>query len=542
MGIDEKLFNFFFKKVQNKIAPQKDAEYLSFYSHQLEIIASAIAGSKIEIVGHEGPAFLSGNIVYLPSKITKSAPFQHYVWLVVSALEWVKILFQKTNAVTNADLVASLISTYPHRSAEIQAYANELALRPRSLAASSTASGGGESPAVSKKQNLSVKTQNQPRTIELKEEQQNPLVHSFEKIHSVDDYVGGQKSADGDDELNEHGDALKEVTLSTVTRSSEPTYSMIDTDAWMESFVQPDESDPAVHEKIFLYPEWSYKKQKYLKDWCRLSVATVQETAADLTRAQESEKKASKNELTKFIEHFRNKMRWERRLNDGSDIDLGAYVDVRADMLSGKTPSDRFYMRQRKSERDVAFTLLMDRSLSTDTFVQDIRVMDLLKESLGQLASALDETDSIFSIAAYRSESRQRCFYDVVKDFAEEGSRARARLESLQPSGYSRIGPALRHAIAELAEQTAKKKIVVIFTDLKPTDYDFYEGPHGLLDVRKAVQECQAKGVFVYGLIVNQKRMMGGRHGVFSPGCFSYVRNSQEIITALEKILSRAWA
>lgn len=543
MGIDESLFNFFFKKIKNKFAVIDERESLGVYSHKLEIIASAIAGRKIEIVGHPGAAFLSDNIIFLPSTLGKvGTPFRHYLWLVISSLEWRHLLSRERGAPFTSDLVASLLSNYPEHSEEINQYAHDLALPPRLMSRPSSGSAEAASPAVSKKKDISVKTQNQPRSTELREEQENPLVHSFEKIHSVDDYVGGQKSADGEDELSEHGDALKEVTLSTVTRSAEPAHSVIDTDAWTEASVPEGRSDIAIGKKIYFYPEWSYQKRKYLKDWCRLLVQPIEETAEALAVIQAEDKKGNVNELKKFIENFKNRMRWERRLRDGTEIDLEAFIDVKADLVSGKTPSDQFYMRQRKTDRDVAISLLMDRSLSTDTYVQGVRVMDLLQESVGLFASALNESDSIFSIAAYRSESRQRCYYDVVKDFSEGGARVPARLKSLLPSGYTRIGPALRHASFELSKQTARKKIIVVFTDLKPTDYDFYEGPYGLMDVRKAIQECQGQGVFVFGLIVNQKRMIGGRHGIFSPGSFSYVRSSNEIVTALEKILMRAWA
>jgi hypothetical protein len=49
---------------------------------------------------------------------------------------------------------------------------------------------------------------------------ENPLVHSFEKVHTVEQYTGGRKRMDASDELEAHGDALDEAAPRQVVRSS----------------------------------------------------------------------------------------------------------------------------------------------------------------------------------------------------------------------------------------------------------------------------------------------------------------------------------
>src|SRR5699024_6453626 len=41
--------------------------------------------------------------------------------------------------------------------------------------------------------------------------QDNPLVHSFEKVHTAEEHKGGSKTQDGSDELADHAAALDEL-------------------------------------------------------------------------------------------------------------------------------------------------------------------------------------------------------------------------------------------------------------------------------------------------------------------------------------------
>ena len=59
------------------------------------------------------------------------------------------------------------------------------------------------------------------------------------------------------------------------------------------------------------------------------------------------------------------------------------------------------------------------------------------------------------------------------------------------PRGYTRLGPAIRHATSLLRQCSARQKVLLILTDGKPTDYDGYEGRYGIEDMRKACQEAE---------------------------------------------------
>ena len=95
------------------------------------------------------------------------------------------------------------------------------------------------------------------------------------------------------------------------------------------------------------------------------------------------------------------------------------------------------------------------------------------------LGDALAAAETELSVAAFSSQTRLDCRFELIKTFAEPWGSARHRLEAVTPRGYTRIGPALRHATELLRERAARRKLLLLLTDGKPNDYDRYEGRHG---------------------------------------------------------------
>jgi nitric oxide reductase NorD protein len=109
-------------------------------------------------------------------------------------------------------------------------------------------------------------------------------------------------------------------------------------------------------------------------------------------------------------------------------------------------------------------------------------------------------------MAAFFSNTRNHCTYIRIKDFNEDWKTITKQINSLKPQGYTRMGPAIRHATHLLSEVKARKKILLIISDSKPTDYDAYEGAHGEADVHHAILEARCKQITVKGLAVMEKR------------------------------------
>lgn len=114
---------------------------------------------------------------------------------------------------------------------------------------------------------------------------------------------------------------------------------------------------------------------------------------------------------------------------------------------------------------------------------------------------------------------------------------ARDRLGALQPQGYTRIGPALRHATACLSRVRARRRRLLLHTDGKPPDDDRYEGRDGMADVRQALREARAAGVEVHALAID-RRAREGLPAMFGPGGWTILPRPE----ALPIALGRAFA
>lgn len=118
------------------------------------------------------------------------------------------------------------------------------------------------------------------------------------------------------------------------------------------------------------------------------------------------------------------------------------------------------------------------------------------------LSYGLSDLACPWSVATFHSFTRHECNYHVIKDFGDPTDAVRRHIGAITPDGYTRIGPALRHAGFRLASLRAKRNMVIVVTDGKPTDYDHYEGPYGVQDVRRAVTELKAKNIQTFAVTV----------------------------------------
>lgn len=381
---------------------------------------------------------------------------------------------------------------------------------------------------------LASKPREHARRVELQKDplQDNPLVHSFEKVHTAEEHRGGSKQPDGSDELGKHEEALRELDVREVVRTTERAASLLRSDVMIEGAAGDLADDGEPHEGI-PYDEWNEKARAYRAGWCRVRPALVRE------RKSAAEARAwlagVRSGAARHIDALRAELarielarRWRSRQLDGAEIDDDAVVERHAALASGHPGPDRLYRARLRSAPELAVLLLIDASLSTDGWIQERRVLDVELESALVLADALDGLGVELSIASFHSHTRRDCRFDVVKAMSELwlGAPAERRLASIEPAGYTRIGPALRHASGVLERASARRRLLLLITDAKPNDYDRYEGSYGIADVRQAVREAERAGIHVHALAIDPRarfylpRMFGpSRHSVVpSPG------------------------
>ncbi len=342
--------------------------------------------------------------------------------------------------------------------------------------------------------------------IDIEKEKANPVMHSFEKLETADEYQGGYRIDSGDDELEQHSNALDELDLNKVTRGGEAAQSIYQSDNIFLNYLSADEikQDQA---KAILYPEWHAKSNKYINNYCQLFVDPMDlQTQINENKKTLILKHASNIESWKRkIQSLNNQFLWMRRQKDGEEIDYDSYVrDVPA-LLNRKNVEARWYENKKKSLQESTIFILFDQSMSSDSWVANQRVLDVIIEAIGLCGILFEDIFDNVSIAGTWSETRKNCFIQNYKSDKQNWDHFFQTQHLIEPTGYTRLGPAIRHATDKLTRATTEKKLLLLITDGKPTDLDGYEGNHGVQDIRQACLEATSRGILPYALTIENQ-------------------------------------
>jgi len=222
----------------------------------------------------------------------------------------------------------------------------------------------------------------------------------------------------------------------------------------------------------------------------------------------------------------------------GNEFDIDTLTALYLDMHSKKSPSDKVYLSNRKKDKDLSILLLLDISLSSDSYAAGNRVIDVEKEVSILFGEILNEFSIDFSIDSFYSKTRNFSNYVTIKDFGENWQTSKYKVGAIEPSGYTRIGAALRHAGARLEQRESKNKWIILISDGKPNDYDKYEGKYGINDTKQALRELNQKNINSYALAIEAQakyylpQMFGQNH-------YQILTNPVELITALVKLYDK---
>ena len=213
-----------------------------------------------------------------------------------------------------------------------------------------------------------------------------------------------------------------------------------------------------------------------------------------------------------------NKYQQQRRQTQGEDFDLDAITDLYVDVHSRHTPSEKIYLSKRKKDKDLSILILLDVSLSSDGYAGGNKVIDVEKQVSIIFGEILNEFNVDFSIDCFYSKTRNYATYLTLKGFDDSWDKAKHKIGAVEPSGYTRIGAALRHSGALLDARDTKNKWVILISDGKPNDYDKYEGKYGINDVKQALRELNQRNINSYALAIEAQakyylpQMFGQNH------------------------------
>ena len=248
--------------------------------------------------------------------------------------------------------------------------------------------------------------------------------------------------------------------------------------------------------RLRLYPEWDEGRRAYRPDWCSVvELLPHEEELVPLDRP------ARHDGLRRQLAPLGLGLRRERRQRVGYDLDVDAAVEARVTAATGNAPSPDVHIDNLRRRRDLAVLVLLDASGSVN---ERNPGGSALYQRQRDAAAGLIDTFAILGdrVAghAFRSQGRDVTF-TRIKGFDEGfGALEMARLGGIRPGGYTRMGAAIRHAARLLVEDEATPfKLLVLLSDGFPFDTG-YEGRYSEADTRQALSEARSAGVGCIGV------------------------------------------
>jgi nitric oxide reductase NorD protein len=342
------------------------------------------------------------------------------------------------------------------------------------------------------------------KIVDKKQQQDYVMTHNFEKVETADEFNGNWRNFDGSDELQDHQDALEELSMKYTVRVDDTAHSVYQAEFTENTTVS--DSAEADEKGLYLkYNEWDYKKNSYKINFCKLYPKTLLKQDAEYYKKTIEKNKITLVQLRKMLANVNNKRLQQKKQNQGNELDIDAVTDLYVEIKSKLTASENIYVSSRKKEKDLSILLLLDTSLSSDGYAANNRVIDVEKEVSILFGEILNEYNVDFSIDAFYSKTRNYSTYITIKDFDEKWEQTKHKIGGIEPEGYTRIGTALRHAGERLNIRETKNKWVILLSDGKPNDYDKYEGQYGINDVKQALNELNQKNINSYALAIESQ-------------------------------------
>lgn len=399
--------------------------------------------------------------------------------------------------------------------------------------------------------NVKVAVEKQPTTIikakpvesivsievDKKQQEDYVMTHNFEKVETADEFNGSWRDFDGEDELEDHQDAVDELNMKFTVRVDDAAHSVYQAD-FIENTTISESAE--IDEKGFhiKYNEWDFSKRIYKENFCKVYPLTQLKTNPQYYKNTIAKNTTTLNGLRKMLANVNNKLQQLHRQTQGNEFDIDAVTDLLVDIHSKRTPSERIYISNRKKEKDISILLLLDISLSSDGYADGNRVIDVEKEVSILFGEILNEYNIDFSINCFYSKTRNYSSYMTLKGFDEDWNRAKYKIGAIEPQGYTRIGAALRHSGAMLDKRNTKNKWVVLISDGKPNDFDKYEGKYGINDVKQALRELNERQINSYALAI-EKEAKYYLPQMFGQGNHQILTTPKELLQSMIKLYEK---
>lgn len=239
------------------------------------------------------------------------------------------------------------------------------------------------------------------------------------------------------------------------------------------------------------YPEWDSRRQLYRPAWCTVLDRYAPELE-DVSPFELQEDIKLRRALASLgLAHERH-----RRQPAGDNIDLTALIEQVVDSASGADQEPRVYEIRRKTAHDLSVLVLLDATGSGADTGEEIRVFDAQREVAASLMSSLEGLGDRVAGYAFRAWGRHNVQLMRLKGFDDRFDvGVRRRIAAINPSGFTRLGAAIRHCSDVLMNNGGTvNRLLIVVGDGLPYD-DGYESGYAQGDVRRALSEALERGV-----------------------------------------------
>lgn len=359
----------------------------------------------------------------------------------------------------------------------------------------------------------------------------------MENIFTWGDFLNLDRGSEENDDLESAADAAKDMDIMSISPDAKASAGKLRFDLDLPAAC---EDDLVLNEGILL-PEWDYKKRRLQPDLCR--IVPMLSAKAEPIPLPDSLRRTARRLRAQFQQLAPARV-WHRAQQDGSEIDLDAYLRFATDRATGHAAtSDGLYKELRIGSRDLACLLLADLSLSTDTWVNNhARVIDVIRDTLFLFAESLSATGDRFSIYGFSSRKRDPIRFHQIKTFEESyNANIRGRINAIKPGYYTRMGAAIRQGSNLLKKMDSERRLLLILTDGKPNDLDKYEGRYGIEDTRQAIREARELGLQPFCVTIDTKANDYLPH-LFGTGSYVLIHKPSQLPKELPLLYARLTA
>ena len=173
-----------------------------------------------------------------------------------------------------------------------------------------------------------------------------------------------------------------------------------------------------------MYDEWDFRAGDYKPRWCVVRQKMMSEGDPNFFGGTLHSYGGLVTRIKRQFEMMVPEMfRKVRKLEDGEEIDIDDLIEAIVDMKTGASPSDKFYWRRNKVQREVAAAFLIDTSAST------AEAIDEGKRTADDWDAPDDPVEYMVWLRTRRGEAARRSYKRIID--VEKGShspdRQRAR-------------------------------------------------------------------------------------------------------------------